>query len=106
MTISLISYPDFIYSIVNLDANVIFGALIDESMGDDISLTVLATGFPETDDSGSYKDSLNDVRSERRTKDKEEKPIPPPNAVTKEKESKEKYRPDVPDFLKRLKRGK
>merc|ERR1712161_48634 len=30
---------------VDIDANVIFGALIDETLGDSISMTVLATGF-------------------------------------------------------------
>lgn len=97
---------DFIYSIVDADANVIFGALLDDEMGDDVSLTVLATGFPETEDSISYTRSLNDVKSEGRTTDKEEKPIPPPSVEMKEKDVKGKYRPDVPDFLKRLKRGK
>lgn len=33
-----------IYRSVSPDANVIFGAVVDESMGDDISITVLATG--------------------------------------------------------------
>lgn len=35
------------------DANIIFGAVIDESMGDGIRVTVIATGFPmqESDDS-------------------------------------------------------
>lgn len=34
-----------IYDNVEKDANVIFGALVDESMGETISMTVLATGF-------------------------------------------------------------
>mmetsp|Transcript_11205 Transcript_11205/g.15773 ORF Transcript_11205/g.15773 Transcript_11205/m.15773 type:complete len:592 (-) Transcript_11205:171-1946(-) len=34
-----------IYDSVEQDANVIFGALIDETLGDSISITVLATGF-------------------------------------------------------------
>ena len=36
-----------IYSNVEADANVIFGALVDETLGDNISITVLATGFSE-----------------------------------------------------------
>lgn len=95
---------DFIYGIVNSDANVIFGALIDESMGDDISLTVLATGFPETGDVVNYKGDLNDVISAGRTKDKDETFVSPPDAIMKETEGKEKSRPEIPDFLKRLKR--
>ena len=39
-----------IYATVEPDANVIFGALTDESLGDSISITVLATGFSTNDD--------------------------------------------------------
>ena len=38
-----------IYSTVEPDANVIFGALTDDTLGDSISITVLATGFAEKD---------------------------------------------------------
>lgn len=38
-----------IYSNVEADANVIFGALVDETLGDNISITVLATGFTDKD---------------------------------------------------------
>ncbi len=38
-----------IYSTVEADANVIFGALIDDTLEDNISITVLATGFTTTD---------------------------------------------------------
>jgi cell division protein FtsZ len=30
------------------DANIIFGAVIDESLGDEIRITVIATGFEKT----------------------------------------------------------
>jgi len=86
-----------IYNSIDEDANVIFGALIDESLGDDISITVLATGFPATDVPAMGK-------SQNYEKEKEEELIPPPPVVMKEKEV--KRRPDIPDFLKGLKRGK
>jgi len=38
-----------IYSTVDADANVIFGALVDETLDDNISITVLATGFSSVD---------------------------------------------------------
>lgn len=38
-----------IYSTVEADANVIFGALVDETLEDNISITVLATGFASSD---------------------------------------------------------
>lgn len=36
---------ELIYASVDENANIIFGALIDENMGDSMSITVLATGF-------------------------------------------------------------
>lgn len=39
-----------IYDNVEDDANVIFGALIDDSMGESVSMTVLATGFKVQED--------------------------------------------------------
>ena len=38
-----------IYSTVEADANVIFGALVDDTLDDNISITVLATGFETAD---------------------------------------------------------
>jgi len=112
-----------IYDNVETDANVIFGALIDESMGESVSMTVLATGFKpmesyeSIDQSRSIaeakiKESLNDVvntglldktpkkqqqQSQRVSKMKN----PPPKEVSKKSN---KDSPDVPDFLKQLKR--
>lgn len=48
-----------IYDSVEEDANVIFGALIDESLDDAISITVLATGF--ADNTKQNLEFLNDV---------------------------------------------
>eukprot|EP00970_Alexandrium_tamarense_P015981 scaffold5872_cov202-Alexandrium_tamarense.AAC.10 len=50
-----------IYDSVEEDANVIFGALIDESLEDSISITVLATGF--ADNTKQNLEYLNDVVS-------------------------------------------
>ena len=48
-----------IYDSVEEDANVIFGALIDESLEDSISITVLATGFADVNKQNL--EFLNDV---------------------------------------------
>ncbi len=42
------------------DANIIFGAVLDESMGDDVKITVIATGFRQ-DHMGRHKRSANDA---------------------------------------------
>lgn len=36
---------NFVSDMVSEDANIIFGTVIDESMGDDVAVTVIATGF-------------------------------------------------------------
>merc|ERR1711957_1029097 len=79
-----------IYDTVEEDANVIFGALIDESLGDSISITVLATGFADiTGEFGmSQKKAvdpteLNDVKKEMmkeaRTQARTKAPVPVPS---------------------------
>lgn len=42
-----------IYEAVDVNANIIFGALVDESMSGEIAITVIATGFPVQDQQGS-----------------------------------------------------
>ncbi len=40
---------NFIYESADQDANIIFGAVIDESLNDEIKITVIATGFEQKD---------------------------------------------------------
>jgi len=40
---------DLVFQSADPDANIIFGAVIDESMEDEIRITVIATGFEEGD---------------------------------------------------------
>lgn len=47
-----------IYENVADDANIIFGAVVDEKMRDQVSITVLATGFTFSDDSDNNKKGL------------------------------------------------
>jgi cell division protein FtsZ len=42
------------------DANIIFGAVLDESMGDEVKITVIATGFKQ-DQMGRHKRSTSDA---------------------------------------------
>lgn len=63
-----------IYSVVDADANVIFGALTDDTLGDAISITVLATGFATREDpdasmaSQARPSPLNDVQTKPKRK--------------------------------------
>jgi cell division protein FtsZ len=40
---------EVIHSVAHPDANIIFGAVIDDAMGDEIRVTVIAAGFDRTD---------------------------------------------------------
>jgi cell division protein FtsZ len=91
-----------IYSTVEADANVIFGALIDDTLEDNISITVLATGFKtrgeefemyasESMDSPSIEPE--EPRAQPRQRD-----APPSSPSPLERKDK------IPDFLKNLKK--
>ena len=100
-----------IYDSVEEDANVIFGALVDESMGDSISITVLATGFAAGEDliEGKTSVSQDEPKQKSVSELKQEvatqltkvptmdPPSPPPSR---------KGNDDVPDFLRGLKRSR
>ena len=74
---------DFIRQAVDPDANIIFGAGIDESLGDSIKITVIATEF-EGKAAGKQADA---VEGSEETEDKEEKKADP-------------WQLDIPPFLR------
>ena len=105
-----------IYANVEKDANVIFGALVDDSLGDSVSMTVLATGFKTKNDkkavtttttttTSTRKNVYNDVLEGGYIAEKTVQPVvnvKPQQSVRRE--SVKEDTDDVPDFLKRLKR--
>jgi len=109
-----------IYDSVEEDANVIFGALIDESLDESISITVLATGF--ADNTKENLQYLNDVvsggmtsqdgavstRGGATTSSISRQPSYMEDNVSKDDNRAEESLPDdadrVPSFLKNLKR--
>ena len=103
-----------IYATVEPDANVIFGALTDESLGDSISITVLATGFATNDDPMEQqarveKPRLNDVVRARAPAPAARSPPPPAPASYEEVRTVPVPPPDddddtIPDFLRGLKK--
>ncbi len=46
---------EIIHAVAHQDANIIFGAVIDNEMGDDVRVTVIAAGFDRWDDSSSSR---------------------------------------------------
>ena len=43
---------EIIHSVAHPDANIIFGAVIDDSMGDEVRVTVIAAGFERWEEVG------------------------------------------------------
>jgi len=92
-----------IYDIVDPNANIIFGAVIDESMQGEIRITAIATGFSAENVSD---DSLQNIispstppsiplASSNKDEDEEEKP------VDSESETNSLAGLDIPEFLQR-----
>jgi cell division protein FtsZ len=57
---------EIVSSAADQNANIIFGAVIDESMGDEIRVTVIATGFDKRGARGNSGLDFTSARSERR----------------------------------------
>ncbi|WP_448381567.1 cell division protein FtsZ [Gloeomargarita sp.] len=83
-----------IYQAVDPDANIIFGAVLDERMQGEVRITVIATGFQPTPASGGPLP---------RTQPRPVTPVPPTPPSTEVKPKPEEPPPeiDIPDFLKR-----
>src|SRR5918997_173545 len=56
---------ELIHSASSGDSNIIFGAVIDESMGEDVRVTVIATGFDRAGRSRAVRDELRNPRRDR-----------------------------------------
>ena len=98
---------DVVREAVDPDANIIVGAVIDETLNEEIRITVIATGF----ESENNKIELNSVIQEpKRTQKVEEKLKAEPEVIVEEKEPEVKSNDyeqddlDIPVFLRRPKR--
>jgi len=56
---------EIIHSAADSNANIIFGAVIDEAMGDEIRVTLIATGFDKRADGGGFSPFGRSERAER-----------------------------------------
>ncbi len=79
------------------DANIIFGAVIDEEIKDEIRITVIATGF-ESDKSGEVKDK-NSLKADTGVRDSKNEA-----AASVEYEKFNEDNLEIPAFLRRQKR--
>ena len=86
------------------DANIIFGAIIDEAMSGEVKITVIATGFESEKAAAPKIQSFGQTTSINRTFDKDEEDIikSPFSSFTEEKEDEEvESEIDVPAFIRR-----
>jgi cell division protein FtsZ len=89
---------EIIQEAANPDANIIFGAVINESLGEDIRITVIATGFEE--DAGEEEGQLREVIREPLISQEEE--IETEKASPKEVVNEYNYDDlEIPTFLRK-----
>jgi cell division protein FtsZ len=99
------SAAEVIYEAVDPNANIIFGALIDDSISGEVSVTVICTGFPEDSKrSGRSKESTTTVRRKDVNDTKLQQQQPPQQKKTQESPPTSSREEDVPSFLSRLRR--
>lgn len=94
---------DLVAKNVDPDANIIFGTVVDESLGDQVRVTVIATGFNDSNVQQQLP-TLNTQSVSRPSRPAQPQPARPvaaqPQPVRTNNSSNEKEF-DIPDFLKR-----
>jgi len=94
---------EIIHAAADPEANIIFGAVIDERMGNDVKISVIATGFDQARplkriDQPMYKRQVEQRPAERPT------PVAAPAATLTKTHEEKKFDPndlEVPSFLRR-----
>ena len=90
---------EIIYGVAHPDANIIFGAVIDDEMGDEIRVTVIAAGFDRYDDPRTAKTVRTSPRSPSPGGGFDDRPIADPFAEADDfNDGDDDF--DVPSFLK------
>lgn len=93
---------DFVANAVDPEANIIFGTVVDESLGDQVRVTVIATGFKDVNSAQTMPTLTMGSRTQTSSRQKPAAsartsapaPAPSRNASNNDKEF------DIPEFLK------
>ena len=93
---------EVIYTAVDPNANIIFGAIVDDTMKGDIAITVIATGFPNEDPAAGVAAAAPRTVGEAKRMGRTTSAPP----AKKESKDRDERGDDVPDFLSRLRRRK
>jgi cell division protein FtsZ len=98
-----------VYEVVDRDANIIFGAVIDDSMEGDIRITVIATGFDRETEVNNHIDNLIgetqpifSAKTSSKGEDNLESPMS--DRTSHEPNAEPRKIPEIPDFLNRRRR--
>ncbi|OHW63025.1 cell division protein FtsZ [Andreesenia angusta] len=91
---------DLIRQSADEDANIIFGARIDEDLKDEIMITVIATGFEEAEES---RPSAKVQKEEPAKEIKAEADVAETSSEAESEKKKDEMELDIPVFLKRRK---
>ena len=94
---------DLVAKNVDPDANIIFGTVVDESLGDQVRVTVIATGFNDSNVQQQLP-TLNTQSASRPSRPAQPQPtrpvaVQPQPARTNNSSNEKEF--DIPDFLKR-----
>ena len=97
---------DLVAKNVDPDANIIFGTVVDESLGDQVRVTVIATGFNDSNvqqqlPTLNTQSTTRPSRPSRPAQPQPTRPVPaqPQPARTNNSSNEKEF--DIPDFLKR-----
>ena len=94
---------DLVAKNVDADANIIFGTVVDESLGDQVRVTVIATGFNDANVQQQLP-TLSTQSTSRPSRPAQPQPTRPASAqpqLARSNNSSNEKEFDIPDFLKR-----
>ena len=94
---------DLVAKNVDADANIIFGTVVDESLGDQVRVTVIATGFNDANVQQQLP-TLSTQSTSRPSRPAQPQPTRPASAQpqpARSNNSSNEKEFDIPDFLKR-----
>ena len=94
---------DLVAKNVDADANIIFGTVVDESLGDQVRVTVIATGFNDANVQQQLP-TLSTQNTSRPSRPAQPQPTRPASAQSqpaRSNNSSNEKEFDIPDFLKR-----
>jgi len=84
---------EIVHSAADKNANIIFGAVLDESMGEEVRVTVIATGFDQASGRSRPRAARADSSERAPRRDRSPKPLPSDTKISDDDL-------DIPSFLK------